>query len=117
MEAAFASQNGPLTDMTAEAGERVGRLQLFVGAIASYKNPHSRRDFDLNDPTEAVEIILLAKRHPGAGHRVPVAALSGEQFRRSGGGYARRWRSLHRVSLRYGCRGTFRSAMPPWWCR
>jgi uncharacterized protein (TIGR02391 family) len=60
MEAAFASQDGPLSDMTAESGERVGRLQLFVGAIASYKNPHSHRDVDLGEPTEAIEIILLA---------------------------------------------------------
>jgi uncharacterized protein (TIGR02391 family) len=60
MQAAFAPENGPLTDMNAEAGERSGRLQLFVGAIACYKNPHSHRDVDLNDPAEAVEIILLA---------------------------------------------------------
>ncbi|HEV8413030.1 MAG TPA: TIGR02391 family protein [Bryobacteraceae bacterium] len=60
MQAAFAPENGPLTDMSAEGGERSGRLQFFVGAIACYKNPHSHRDVDLNDPTEAVEIILLA---------------------------------------------------------
>jgi hypothetical protein len=41
--------NGPLTDMAAEGGERVGRMELFAGAIASYKNP-----------AEAIEIILLA---------------------------------------------------------
>jgi uncharacterized protein (TIGR02391 family) len=52
--------NGPLADMTAEAGERVGRMELFAGAIGSYKNPHSHRDVNLNDPAEAVEIILLA---------------------------------------------------------
>ena len=60
MQAAFAPENGPLTDMSAEGGERSGRLQFFVGAIACYKNPHSHRDIDLNDPAEAVEIILLA---------------------------------------------------------
>lgn len=52
--------NGPLADMTAEAGERVGRMEFFAGAIGSYKNPHSHRDVDLDDPAEAVEIILLA---------------------------------------------------------
>jgi len=57
---AFAPENGPLTDMDAEGGERVGRMELFAGAIASYKNPQSHRDVDLNDPAEAVEIILLA---------------------------------------------------------
>ena len=60
MQAAFAPENGPLTDMTAEAGERLGRMHFFVGAIACYKNPHSHRDVDLNDPAEAAEIILLA---------------------------------------------------------
>jgi uncharacterized protein (TIGR02391 family) len=60
MQAAFSTENGPLTDMSAEAGERAGRLQLFVGAIACYKNPHSHRDVNLSDPAEAVEIILLA---------------------------------------------------------
>ncbi len=52
--------DGPLADMSADAGERVGRMELFAGAIGSYKNPHSHRDVDLNDPVEAIEIILLA---------------------------------------------------------
>jgi uncharacterized protein (TIGR02391 family) len=60
MQAAFAAEKGPLTDMNAEPGERVGRLQFFMGAIACYKNPHSHRDVNLDDPAEAVEIILLA---------------------------------------------------------
>lgn len=60
MRAAFAAENGPLTDMNAEAGERVGRMELFAGAMGSYKNPHSHRDVNLNDPAEAIEIILLA---------------------------------------------------------
>jgi uncharacterized protein (TIGR02391 family) len=59
MQEAF-RDNGPLTDMTAEGGERVGRMNLFMGAIASYKNPHSHRDVNLDDPSEALEIILLA---------------------------------------------------------
>ena len=29
--------NGPLADMSTEAGERVGRMELFAGAIGSYK--------------------------------------------------------------------------------
>jgi hypothetical protein len=60
MRAAFNPKTGPLTDKTAEAGEREGRMALFAGAIASYKNPHSHRDVNLNDPAEAIEIILLA---------------------------------------------------------
>jgi len=57
---AFAPDKGSLTDTKAERGEQVARMELFAGAIGSYKNPHSHRDVDLNDPTEAVEIILLA---------------------------------------------------------
>jgi uncharacterized protein (TIGR02391 family) len=60
MRKAFAPEKGPLTDMSAEGGERQARTELFAGAIGSYKNPHSHRDVDLNDPVEAVEIILLA---------------------------------------------------------
>ena len=61
MRKAFHPDNGILTDMIAEAGECQGRMDFFAGAIASYKNPHSRRDVDLNDPAEAIEIILMAK--------------------------------------------------------
>jgi uncharacterized protein (TIGR02391 family) len=60
MRPAFAPEGGPLTDMAAEGGERVGRMELFAGAIASYKNPHSHRDVNLDDPHEALEIIFLA---------------------------------------------------------
>jgi uncharacterized protein (TIGR02391 family) len=60
MRRAFAPEGGPLIDNSAEGGERVARMELFTGAIGSYKNPHSHRDVDLNDPVEAVEIIMLA---------------------------------------------------------
>jgi uncharacterized protein (TIGR02391 family) len=60
MREAFLPDRGPLTDVTAERGEQVARMELFAGAIGSYKNPHSHRDIDLNDPVEAIEIILLA---------------------------------------------------------
>jgi len=60
MRTAFSPEDGPLADMTAEGGERVGRMELFAGAIASYKNPHSHRDVNLEDPYEALEIIFLA---------------------------------------------------------
>jgi hypothetical protein len=36
MREAFAPDAGPLTDVNAEGGERVGRMELFAGAIASY---------------------------------------------------------------------------------
>jgi uncharacterized protein (TIGR02391 family) len=60
MQEAFSQERGALTDMGAEGGEKVARLQLFAGAIGSYKNPQSHRDVDLEDPAEAIEIILLA---------------------------------------------------------
>jgi uncharacterized protein (TIGR02391 family) len=60
MREAFLPDKGPLTEVTAERGEQVARMELFAGAIGSYKNPHSHRDVDLNDPVEAIEIILLA---------------------------------------------------------
>lgn len=60
MRAAFAPDGGPLTDMEAEAGERVARMEFFAGAIGSYKNPQSHRHVDLDDPAEAAEIIMIA---------------------------------------------------------
>ncbi len=60
MRMAFHSATGPLTDMSAEEGERDARANLFAGAIGSYKNPQSHRDVDLDDPEEAIEIIMLA---------------------------------------------------------
>jgi uncharacterized protein (TIGR02391 family) len=62
MRAAFAPMPnaGPLTDTATEGGEQVARMELFAGAIGSYKNPHSHRNVDLVDPDEAAEIIMLA---------------------------------------------------------
>jgi uncharacterized protein (TIGR02391 family) len=60
MREAFNPERGVLTDMTAEAGERTARMELFAGAIGSFKNPHSHRDVNLNNPLEAIEAIYLA---------------------------------------------------------
>jgi uncharacterized protein (TIGR02391 family) len=60
MRAAFHPESGVLTDLAAEGGERQARVALFTAAIGSYKNPQSHRDVNLNDPIEAVEIIMLA---------------------------------------------------------
>jgi|SRR5271165_2580932 len=60
MQKAFSPKTGPLADFEAEKGEQLGRMELFAGAIGSYKNPQSHRDVNLEDPLEAIEIILLA---------------------------------------------------------
>ncbi|WET75506.1 TIGR02391 family protein [Rhizobium croatiense] len=60
MRTAFHPQTGPLADMTVDEGERDARMNLFVGAIGSYKNPQSHRDVNLDNPREAIEIIMLA---------------------------------------------------------
>jgi uncharacterized protein (TIGR02391 family) len=60
MRAAFGPENGPLTDASCDQGERVARMELFAGAIGSYKNPHSHRNIALDDADEATEIILMA---------------------------------------------------------
>lgn len=60
MRKAFHEDNGPLADKSTEKSERQARSALFAGAIGSYKNPHSHRDVDLNEPDEALEIVLLA---------------------------------------------------------
>lgn len=60
MRDAFKPEGGVLTDPASESGERTARMELFAGAIGSYKNPNSHRDVNMEDPTEAVEIIMLA---------------------------------------------------------
>lgn len=60
MRRAFNVDSGPLTDMTVVKAEREARQHLFAGAIGSYKNPQSHRDVNLDDPTEAIEVIMLA---------------------------------------------------------
>ncbi len=60
MRKAFNPDTGSLTDTTVDKGERQGRMDLFAGAIASFKNPQSHRDVNLDDPQEAIEIIMLA---------------------------------------------------------
>ena len=57
---AFHAQDGKLTDTNAEMGEREARSALFAGTIGSFKNPHSHRNVSLTDPTEAIEVVMLA---------------------------------------------------------
>ena len=60
MRGAFKPDGGPLADPHLDAGEQVGMMELFAGAIGTFKNPSSHRQVDYNDPTEASEVIMLA---------------------------------------------------------
>lgn len=59
MKEAF-GKTGPLTDQALDGGEQVGVMELFAGAIGTFKNPPSHRQVDYGDPTEASEVVLLA---------------------------------------------------------
>jgi uncharacterized protein (TIGR02391 family) len=60
MRDAFNPIGGPLADGRAVRSEQQALSDLFAGAIGSYKNPHSHRNVTITDPTEAVEMIILA---------------------------------------------------------
>ena len=60
MRKAFKPGEGPLIDQKQTVGEQQGIMDLFAGAIGSFKNPSSHRDVDLTDPVEAVELIGFA---------------------------------------------------------
>lgn len=59
MQTAFNPENGPLTDMQADKGERVGLMDLYSGAIGHCKNPpeHRERGFDR---VSAAQLIVFA---------------------------------------------------------
>jgi uncharacterized protein (TIGR02391 family) len=59
MRKAFHSDSGPLADAEAPSAERQARLELFAGAIGSYKNPQSHRMVTVN-ADECVELVVLA---------------------------------------------------------
>jgi uncharacterized protein (TIGR02391 family) len=59
MQAAFNPDNGPLTDIEADKGERVGLIDLFSGGIAYCKNPPSHRERAF-DRTSAAQLIAFA---------------------------------------------------------
>jgi uncharacterized protein (TIGR02391 family) len=60
MREAFAPERGKLTDLQSERAEQTARMEMFAGAVGSYKNPLSHRDVRLTSASEAVEIILFA---------------------------------------------------------
>lgn len=53
-------EGGKLADAELDSGERVGIMELFAGAIGTFKNPPSHRQVDYANPTEASEVVLFA---------------------------------------------------------
>lgn len=60
MRQAFKPDGGPLTDTQAHGGERSATMELFAGAIGSFKNPASHRTVHFDDPIEAAEVVQTA---------------------------------------------------------
>jgi len=56
----LAPKVGPLTDLNDPESEQEARQHLFAGAVGGYKNSHSHRNVNLDDPQEASEIVMLA---------------------------------------------------------
>ena len=62
MRKAFKPEGGLLTDAAMEEGEKQARMELFAGAIGTYKNPSSHRDVEITDAQEAADIIHHANQ-------------------------------------------------------
>jgi len=60
MRKAFGPPSGPLVNKSTHPAEQRARMELFSGAIGTYKNPSSHRDVSLSDPREAADIIYTA---------------------------------------------------------
>ena len=60
MRKAFHVDDGKLTYLNAERGERGACSALFAGTIGFFKNPHSHRNVTISDATEAIEAVMLA---------------------------------------------------------
>lgn len=61
MRKAFGN-GGPLVDITTIAGEQQALMDLFAGAIGTYKNPSSHRNVEFTDPAEVAGIIHTANQ-------------------------------------------------------
>lgn len=53
-------EGGRLFNSDLDPGERVGLMELFAGAIGTFKNPPSHRQVNYTDLTEVSEVVLLA---------------------------------------------------------
>lgn len=59
MRKAF-GEGGPLANPSAEAGERVGTMDLFAGAFGAVRNLLAHTEIEWSDSVEAAEYVLLA---------------------------------------------------------
>ncbi|WP_181065484.1 TIGR02391 family protein [Rathayibacter sp. AY1A5] len=59
MQEAF-KRDAPLCDSSAEGGEQVATMNLFMGAMGAFKNPASHRTVVFTDALEAAEVVQLA---------------------------------------------------------
>ena len=60
MRKAFHTTDGRLSDQVTLPAEREATMALFAGAIGLFKNPQSHREVSLQNPDEAIEVVLLA---------------------------------------------------------
>ena len=60
MRKAFKANDGPLANHTLPEPEQSALAHLAAGAIGSYKNPMSHRTVGLTDPTDAMEMLVIA---------------------------------------------------------
>jgi Protein of unknown function (Hypoth_ymh) len=67
MRAAFDPNGGPqtLTDMSRPVSERERIVDLVVGAIATFKDPISRKVLGSSCPATVFEVLMVASELPG----------------------------------------------------
>jgi uncharacterized protein (TIGR02391 family) len=91
MRQAFSpNKGGPLADTDAENGEQTATMDLFAGAIGTFKNPNSHRQVTYDDPDEAVEAVLLSDLLHRISDRIEGRTGSAEDGRRRRG-HRREW--------------------------
>lgn len=71
----FHPENGMLTDPAAEASEKEAMGHLFAGALGVLKNPHSHRNVDFDDPSDAAAAIMFASYLIRIVHRREMAFI------------------------------------------
>ena len=76
MREAFKPKTGPLANQAAEGGEQQAMMDLFAGAIGTFKNPSSHRDVD-HRPEAVADIIGIANQLPQRCHTAQASAASG----------------------------------------